>query len=90
MTHKLRIRILNVIEEYTCERLASMVAQDLTAEDMQPCLTDVFVRHGVPAHVRSDIGPEFKVKQIRRWLNELGASTLFIERGSPWENGYLG
>ncbi len=47
------------------------------------------MRHGVPAYLRSDNGPEFAAKQIRKWLNELGTQTLFIEPGSPWENGYI-
>jgi putative transposase len=44
---------------------------------------------GIPEHLRSDNGPEFTAKAIRAWLNRLGVKTLFIERGSPWENGYI-
>lgn len=89
-THNGRsFRILNVIDEYTRECLASRVARQLTAEDVQACLTELFVRHGVPTHLRSDNGPEFTAKQIRQWLNALGAQTLFIAPGSPWENGYI-
>lgn len=89
-THNGRpFRILNVIDEYTRECLATQVDRELTAEDVQACLSELFVQHGVPAHVRSDNGPEFTAQKIRRWLNELGAQTLFIERGSPWENGYI-
>ncbi len=80
--------ILNVIDEYTRECLASRVGRKLTEQDVQECLTELFCQPGVPAHLRSDHGAEFTAKQIRKWLNELGASTLFIERGSPWENGY--
>ena len=65
------------------------MARQLTAEDVQECLTELFCKHGVPAHLRSDHGPEFTGKRIRQWLNELGASTWFIEPGSPWENGYV-
>lgn len=82
-------RILNVIDVYTRECLASRVARNLTEEDVQECLTELFCEHGMPAHLRSDNGPEFTAKTIRKWLNELGASTLFIEPGSPWENGYV-
>ena len=81
-------RILNVIDEYTRECLATRVARSLTVEDVQECLTELFCQRGVPAHLRSDNGPEFTAKAIRKWLNELGASTLFIDPGSPWENGY--
>ena len=38
--------------------------------------------------IRSDNGTEFSVKVVRYWLGRLGVQTLFIEPGSPWENGY--
>jgi len=89
-THNGRpFRILNVIDEYTRECLATRVARNLKVEDVQECLTELFCQRGVPLHLRSDNGPEFTARQIRRWLHELGASTLFIEPGSPWENGYV-
>ncbi len=43
----------------------------------------------IPEHIRSDNGTEFTAKAVRKWLNELGVKTLFIEPGSPWENGYI-
>ena len=43
----------------------------------------------VPEHIRSDNGPEFTAREIRRWLADIGVKTLFIEPGSPWENGYI-
>ncbi len=82
-------RILNVMDEYTRECLATRVARQLTAEDVQECLTELFCRHGVPEYVRSDNGPEFTSQKIRTWLNELGPSTLFIEPGSPWDLRWL-
>ena len=89
-THNGRpFRILNVIDEYTRECLATRVARQLTVSDVQECLTELFCQRGVPGHLRSDNGPEFTAKAIRKWLNELGASTLFIEPGSPWEKGYV-
>ena len=48
----------------------------------------LFVRHGPPEYLRSDNGPEFTAKLVRRWLGRVGVETLFIEPGSPWENGY--
>ena len=41
-----------------------------------------------PQHLRSDNGPEFTTKLVRQWLTRLGVQTLYIEPGSPWENGY--
>ena len=48
-----------------------------------------FIFRGIPEHLRSDNGPEFTAKSIRSWLNRLGVKTLYIEPGSPWENGYI-
>ena len=52
-------------------------------------LSDLFVRRGVPEHIRCDNGPEFTAKAVREWLGRVGVKTLFIEPGSPWENGYI-
>ena len=40
-------------------------------------------------HIRSDNGPEFVARKIRRWLNQANVKTLYIAKGSPWENGYV-
>jgi putative transposase len=82
-------RMLNVMDEYTRECLAIQVARKLKAGDVQECLTELFCRRGVPEYIRSDNGSEFTAKMIRTWLNELGTRTLYIEPGSPWENGYI-
>jgi transposase InsO family protein len=52
------------------------------------CLAELFVKHGPPEHIRSDTGSEFTARIIRQLLKRLGVRTLFIEPGSPWENGY--
>ena len=50
----------------------------------------VFGRHsGAPAFIRSDNGPEFTSRAVREWLERVAVQTLFIEPGSPWENGYI-
>jgi len=82
------IKIMTVIDEYTRECLAILVDRRIRSDDVLDCLTDLFVEHGVPEHIRSDNGPEFTAKVVRRWLADLGVKTLFIEPGSPWENGY--
>lgn len=50
--------------------------------------TDLFIERGIPDHIRSDNGAEFTAKSIKIWLAQLGVKTLYIEPGSPWENGY--
>jgi transposase InsO family protein len=82
-------RMLTVIDEYTREGLAIDVARRLTSEDVLERLADLFVRRGVPGHIRSDNGPEFTAKAVREWLGKVGVTTLYIEPGSPWENGYV-
>jgi len=82
-------RILNVIDEFTRESLAVKVKRHLNHEDVQECLTELFCQRGVPVHLRSDNGPEFIAHALREWLNKLSVKPLFIEPGSPWENGYV-
>ena len=82
-------RILNIIDEYTRECLAIMVKRHITSQDVIDQLFELFLFRGVPEHIRSDNGPEFTAKAIRDWLYRLGVKSLFIEPGSPWENGYI-
>jgi len=82
------LKLLTVLDEYTRQCLAIKVARRLRAHDVLEVLADLFIRHGPPEHLRSDNGPEFTAKLVRRWLARLGVQTLYIEPGSPWENGY--
>jgi putative transposase len=81
-------RMLTIIDEYTRESLAIHVKRKLNSQDVLHVLGKLFVRHGQPQNIRSDNGPEFTAKAVRDWLGRLGSKTLFIEPGSPWENGY--
>ncbi len=83
------LKILTIVEEYSRECLAIGVARCLRSIDVLETLAELFVTHGVPAHIRSDNGPEFTAELIRLWLEALQVQTLFIEPGSPWENGYV-
>lgn len=82
-------KILNIIDEYTRECLATLVARKIKADDVIDQLFNLFVFRNMPEHIRSDNGPEFTSRSVRTWLNRLGVTTLFIEPGSPWENGYI-
>ncbi|HKM83433.1 MAG TPA: IS3 family transposase [Candidatus Acidoferrum sp.] len=89
MTHDGRaLRILVVIDEYTRECLALRVARRLGSLQVIEMLADVMLVRGIPEHIRSDNGPEFIAGELRKWLDKLGTKTLYIEPGSPWENGY--
>ncbi len=88
-THDRRkIRMLNVIDEFTRECLAIRVSRKLNATDVIDVLSDLFILRGVPGHIRSDNGPEFIAKSVREWIVAVGARTAYIAPGSPWENGY--
>jgi len=84
-----KLRMLTVVDEYTRECLAIVVDRHLDAESVLDCLFDLFLTRGVPKYIRSDNGPEFTATKVREWLGRLGVDTLFIEPGSPWENGYV-
>jgi putative transposase len=84
-----KFRMLCVVDEFTREALAIRVARKLGAADVIDTLADLFIARGVPAHIRSDNGPEFAAKAVRGWIAGVGAKTAFIELGSPWENGYV-
>ncbi len=81
--------MLNIIDEFTHECLAIRVARRLKSIDVIDALSDLFILRGVPRHIRSDNGPEFVAKAVQHWIAAVGASTAYIERGSPWENGFI-
>ena len=82
-------RILSIIDEFTRECLRIKVNRKITSQDVIDELFNLFIFRGIPKHIRSDNGPEFTARAVRRWLSRLGVKTLFIEPGSPWENGYI-
>jgi len=84
-----KLRFLNILDEFTRECLAIDVGRSLTSEDVLCRLTELFITRGLPDYLRSDNGSEFIAKAVREWLERLGVKTLFIEPGSPWENGYI-
>jgi len=83
------LRLLTVVDEYTRECLSIDVARRLNSESVLERLASLFVYRGVPRFLRSDNGPEFTAKAVRDWLARIGVGTLFIQPGSPWENGYV-
>ena len=83
------MKLLTVIDEHSRQCLAIVVERQLSSDDVLHCLTDLFVKYGAPEHIRSDNGPEFTARAVRQWLRALHVRTLFIEPGSPWENGYI-
>ncbi len=83
-----RLKWLSLVDEYTRECLTLKVDRGITSEDVIDTLSELLAIRGVPGHIRSDNGPEFIAQTLRRWLKQVGVGTLYIEPGSPWENGY--
>ena len=81
-------RILNILDEYTRECLASVVARRIRSQDVLLILADLFLSRGIPSHIRSDNGPEFIARKLRHWLTARQVAPLYIEPGSPWKNDY--
>ena len=81
-------RMLTVIDEFSRECLAIHVQRQIKSDDVLAVLAELFIQHGPPEHIRSDNGGEFTATAVREWLGRIGVKTLYIEPGSPWENGY--
>jgi transposase InsO family protein len=84
-----KLRFLSIEDEFTRESLALEVQRRFTAEDVQEILGYLFLVRGRPRYIRSDNGPEFVAKALRRWLESSGVGPLYIEPGKPWQNGYV-
>ena len=84
-----KYRVLCILDEYTRRSLAIVVRRSFTAHHVVEILAEAMVLHGVPEHIRSDQGPEFVAKAVRDWIVRAGSSTAYIEKASPWENGYI-
>jgi transposase InsO family protein len=82
------IKIMTLIYEYSRHCLALVVDRSIKSDDVLHTLNNQFLIYGIPDNIRSDNGPEFTAKAVRRWLARMGVKTAFIEPGSPWENGY--
>ena len=84
-----KLRILSILDEYSRECLALHVARQLTAADLITIMEELVAQRGVPSHVRSDNGSEFVARTLQSWLAERQVKTLYIEPGSPWQNGHV-
>lgn len=84
-----KLRMLTVLDEFTRENHAIRVERSITSRQVIDTLEWLFMLHGTPQHIRSDNGPEFIAKALRKWLEERGTQTLYIEAGRPWQNPYI-
>jgi putative transposase len=84
-----RYRMLNIVDEFTREALAIRIDRRLRSTDVIDTLADLFILRGIPGHIRSDNGSQFVATAVKDWIAAVGAKTAYIEKGSPWENGYI-
>ncbi len=84
-----KLRMLTVLDEYTRESRCIHVDRKINAEKVQRVMARLIEEYGVPEYIRSDNGSEFIEKNLREWLSSEGIKTLYIEPGSPWQNGYI-
>jgi transposase InsO family protein len=84
-----QVRVLAVLDEFTRECLMTFVARSIPSRQVVDVLQWLFATRGVPAHLRSDNGPEFIARQVKDWLNTTGCQTLYIEPGHPWQNPFI-
>jgi transposase InsO family protein len=84
-----KFRMLCVVDQFTREALAIKVARRLDSNHVIEVPADLCLVHGVPEHIRSDQGPEFIATAVKDWIAAVGAKTAYIEKSSPWENGYV-
>ena len=82
-----RLKILNIIDEYTRECLISHAAFCIRSEDVKDILQQIMLRRGTPEYIRSDNGSEFIAKHLRDWFSELSIAPMYITPGSPWDRG---
>lgn len=78
---------LHLIDEFTRKCLAIRLRHKLISRNVTEVLADAMFERGIPEHIRSDNGLEFLAQDLRGWLARAGAKALYIEHGSPWENG---
>jgi len=83
------LKFLVVLDEFTRRCLALEVGRSMTSHRVVSVLEELVRIHGAPGGMRSDNGPEFVAKRVKDWLENGGIETLYIEPGSPWQNGYI-
>ena len=84
-----RLKLLTVLDEFTRESPALEVGRSIRAPDVIAVLDYLFMVRGAPQFIRSDNGPEFIANAVKQWLKDNDVKTLYVEPGSPWENGYI-
>ena len=83
------LKMLTMLDEYTRQCLAIRVERQIRSGQVLATLWQAMMTYGIPKHIRSDNGSQFIVQKIQEWLKESQIKTLYIDPGSPWQNGYI-
>ena len=83
------LKMLTMLDEYTRQCLAIRVERQIRSEQVLATLWQAMTTYGIPEHIRSDNGTEFIAQKIQAWLRDTQIKTLYIDPGSPWQNGYI-
>ena len=84
-----RIKLCNIVDEYTREALAIRVERTCTAENVITVIEQLIKQRGTPKYLRADNGPEMIAWTLRDYCRLTGTQTAYIEPGSPWENPFV-
>lgn len=84
-----RLKLCNIVDEYTREALAIRVDRTCTAEDIVSVIEDLVLTRSAPEYLRADNGPELIAWALRDYCRLAGTNTAYIEPGSPWENPFV-
>jgi putative transposase len=83
------LKWMTLVDEYTRECLVLYPAKSLTGGDVRRIIARVIGVRGAPTRIRSDNGSEFVCEALINWLPGVGAKSIPVAAGSPWENGYI-
>jgi transposase InsO family protein len=84
-----KLKLLVVMDEHTRECVKIRVERKMKGTDVQEMLEELFAERGAPVAIRSDNGSEFKNRRLRQWLKGMGVEALYVDPGSPWQNGFV-
>ena len=83
-----QLKMLNIVDEFTREALSTRTERSINADDVVATLDKIAGERGYPSYVRFDNGPEFVAFALADWCRFNGTGTIFIDPGSPWQNGF--
>lgn len=89
LQNKRKVRVLNIVDEFTHECLVSEAERRFKGHDVAEVLRYLFMVRGCPEYIRSDNGSEFYSAAVINVMDEFGVKPLFVKPASPWENGYV-